>query len=305
MENPKVSICAITYNHAPYIKDCLDGFLMQKTNFPFEIIINDDCSTDGTTDIIKDYTTRYPNIIKPIFHSENQYQKGIRGMFNTFVYPKANGKYIALCEGDDYWTDPYKLQKQVDFLESHPDYSMCFTNAIIHYEYGNFLDKEMVEINTPDITPLSLYQRWQVPTASMLIRKEVFHTKIYIKSMNIQKAAFGDVQIAIAAGFHGKIRYINEYTTVYRKISSGASFSIAKNAWPHIRTRIMLSKIYGKDYIKADKKYCSLYFIRALKKPFDFFPNNLYIILKLLYFAPIESLKQLKWIYYSICGKFK
>ena len=125
MDTPLVSICSITYNHAPYIRQCLDGFLMQKTKFRYEIIIHDDASTDGTTEIIKEYAEKHPDLITPIFQKENQYSKGIRGMFPRFCFPHAKGKYIALCEGDDYWTDPLKLQKQVDFLESHPDYVMC------------------------------------------------------------------------------------------------------------------------------------------------------------------------------------
>lgn len=122
---PLVSICSITYNHAPYIRQCLDGFLMQKTNFKYEIIIHDDASTDGTTEIIKEYAEKYPDLILPIFQTENQYSKGVRGIYAKFVYPRAKGKYIALCEGDDYWTDPLKLQKQVDFLEANPEYVMC------------------------------------------------------------------------------------------------------------------------------------------------------------------------------------
>lgn len=124
-KEPLVSICCITYNHAPYIRECLAGFMMQETNFPIEIIINDDASTDGTTEIIKEYEARYPDIIKPIYQVENQYSKGVRGMYANFCFPRAQGKYIALCEGDDYWTDPLKLQKQVDFLEANPEYVMC------------------------------------------------------------------------------------------------------------------------------------------------------------------------------------
>lgn len=119
-----VSISCITYNHAPYIRECLDGFIMQKTNFPFEVLIHDDASTDGTTEIIKEYTKKYPDIIKPLYEEENQWVKGRRGSA-VFNFPRAKGKYIALCEGDDYWTDPLKLQKQVDFLEANPDFVMC------------------------------------------------------------------------------------------------------------------------------------------------------------------------------------
>lgn len=134
---PLVSICSITYNHAPYIRQCLDGFLMQETNFKYEIIIHDDASTDGTTEIIKEYAEKYPDLITPIFQSENQYSKGLRGFYAKFVFPRAKGKYIALCEGDDYWTDPLKLQKQVDFLEANPEYVMCSTCYTVYNQSNN------------------------------------------------------------------------------------------------------------------------------------------------------------------------
>lgn len=136
MDTPLVSICSITYNHAPYIRQCLDGFLMQKTKFRYEIIIHDDASTDGTTEIIKEYAEKHPDLITPIFQKENQYSKGIRGMFPRFCFPHAKGKYIALCEGDDYWTDPLKLQKQVDFLEANPEYVMC------SHRFKQYMQKE-------------------------------------------------------------------------------------------------------------------------------------------------------------------
>lgn len=123
---PLVSICCITYNHAPYIKQCIEGFLMQKTTFSIEILIHDDCSTDGTTEIIRDYEKKYPDLIFPLYEEENQYQKGKASEIDFYNYKRARGKYIAYCEGDDYWTDPLKLQKQVDFMEANPDYSVCF-----------------------------------------------------------------------------------------------------------------------------------------------------------------------------------
>ena len=112
-ERPLVSIHCLTFNQAPYIRQCLDGFVMQKTNFPFEAIVHDDASTDGTAEIIQEYAEKYPNIIKPILEKENQYTKiGFSGI-EKLMAEKEQGKYIAICEGDDYWTDPQKLQNQI------------------------------------------------------------------------------------------------------------------------------------------------------------------------------------------------
>ena len=141
MPEPLVSIICTAYNHGPFIRQCLDGFMMQKTNFPFEVLIHDDASTDNTAEIIREYEDKYPDIIKPIYQTENQYQKGIK-IGVTYLYPRAKGKYIAECEGDDYWTDPLKLQKQVDFLEVNLDYSMCSHSYLEYYQENNLLSKE-------------------------------------------------------------------------------------------------------------------------------------------------------------------
>ena len=133
-----VSIQCLVYNHEPYLRQCLDGFVMQKTNFAFEAIVHDDVSTDHSADIIREYAEKYPSIIKPIYEKENQYSKtdgSLIRIMNAAV--DINAKYIAFCEGDDYWIDPYKLQKQVDFLESHPDFGMCYTNFNIFYQEYN------------------------------------------------------------------------------------------------------------------------------------------------------------------------
>lgn len=120
-----VSICSLTYNHENFLRDAMDGFLMQRVKFPVEIIIHDDASTDRTPAIIREYAQKHPGIIRPIFQAENQFSKrGIYPIVNC--YRAAAGKYIATCDGDDYWTDPEKLQKQVDFLEANPGYSSCY-----------------------------------------------------------------------------------------------------------------------------------------------------------------------------------
>ena len=123
MENILVSINCITYNHENYISHAIESILMQKTNFKYEILIHDDASSDKTVEIIKAYQNKYPDLIRPIFQTENQFTKGVK--VHLINIDRAKGKYIANCEGDDFWTDPYKLQKQVDYMEKHPECSLC------------------------------------------------------------------------------------------------------------------------------------------------------------------------------------
>ncbi len=123
-----VSICCLTYNHERYIKQCLDGFLSQQATFAFEILIHDDASTDQTPLILKEYEKNNPDLIKVIYQSENQYSKGVN-VHLVYNIPRVKGKYIAFCEGDDYWTQPDKLQKQVEYLEAHPNCSLCCHHA--------------------------------------------------------------------------------------------------------------------------------------------------------------------------------
>ena len=144
--DPLVSVSCTTYNHINYIEQCLDGFLCQKTYFPFKILIHDDCSTDGTTEIIKKYTAKYPDIIKPIYETENQYQQGKTVSSLIWNNSRAKGKYIAFCEGADYWIDNNKLQEQVNFLENNDSYGMVYTNFNLYYQ-----DKKLYVNNCFDL----------------------------------------------------------------------------------------------------------------------------------------------------------
>lgn len=136
MANPKVSIVCNFYNHANYAEKAILSFLEQKTNFEVEILLHDDCSDDETPSIIRKYEFEHPDKIKPIYQKENQGKKGVNNWIE-YQFPRAKGKYIALCDGDDYWTDPLKLQKQVDFLEEHPDCSITGSNALILNQCDN------------------------------------------------------------------------------------------------------------------------------------------------------------------------
>ncbi len=127
-ETPLVSIVCDTYNHAPYVRDALDSFLAQKTDFPFEIIVHDDASTDGTADIIRAYEAANPALLRCVYRTENIYSHDTK-ILEHYVFPLARGKYIAICEGDDYWTSSDKLQKQVGYMETHPECTLCICAA--------------------------------------------------------------------------------------------------------------------------------------------------------------------------------
>lgn len=139
-----VKIQCLVYNHERYLRQCLDGFVMQQTNFRFQAIVHDDASTDKSAEIIKEYADKYPDIIMPIFQTENQYSKK-DGSLRRIMYEACKGsKYIAMCEGDDYWIDPLKLQKQVDFLEANPEYVVCGTKRVT-------VDKKGEQIHSPSL----------------------------------------------------------------------------------------------------------------------------------------------------------
>jgi len=231
MNKPLVSICCTTFNHESYIEDALEGFVNQKTNFHYEVLIHDDASTDRTAEIIKEYEKKYPNLIKPIYQKENQYSKGLI-INRTFNYSRAIGKYIALCEGDDYWIDPSKLQKQIDYMEDNPECSFCFTNGkIIDVEDKN---KERIFIpytieNTKYFTGKSkcydvgeLALLGFIPTATFIFRKKILEDtpEFYNK-----KYPGGDLKLKLYATSHGYAYFINDVTSVYRTNVKGSAMS--------------------------------------------------------------------------------
>jgi len=252
---PLLSICCITYNQESYIKDTLDGFLMQQTNFPIEIIIHDDASTDKTADIIREYQDKYPDIFKPIFQKENHYSKGIKP-FPNFVWPKAQGKYIAICEGDDNWTDPNKLQLQVDFLERNKNVSLCFHNALIknHLKKSEktLKNKRKEYYTTKDV----IMSKWFCPTASIVFRKAVIN--LYLKSGVPKNIINGDLLMLFFASLLGKIYYLERTMCVY---NLGVPGSLTQKLKTGKRLALYKSKLNFLLYVNKITRYKYVHFI--------------------------------------------
>ena len=218
-----VSIRCLVYNHEPYLRQCLDGFVMQKTNFAFEAIVHDDASTDKSADIIKEYAEKYPDIIKPIFETENQYSKkdgSIRRIMDDATCKTT--KYIAFCEGDDYWTDPLKLQKQFDFMEANPDYSLCFHPAYVKFENGIQERTLFGEWKETDYNGLDIIRQWTIPTASVFFRAK-FYNKKYFEIANDRRFIYGDIVLFEYMSTKGRIKCINEGMSVYRRNAGGVT----------------------------------------------------------------------------------
>lgn len=213
----KVSILTTAYNHAPYIAQALDSFLMQKTNFPFEIIVHDDASTDGTADIIRAYAERYPDQIRAIFQKENQYSKGIN--VYQFMIPHVRGTYLAICEGDDFWCDPYKLQLQADWLDQHPQYSACVHNTRrVDLKHQT----ERIWFSCDGDRDLSMEQVLAGGSACFHNSSLMWRREIQIPEAFSEIKSFGDYVLAISLAMQGKIRYFSRVMSVYRYFTPGS-----------------------------------------------------------------------------------
>ena len=211
MDKPLVSIFMMTFNHEKYIEQALDSILMQKVDFIYKIVLGEDCSTDNTRDIVVKYAKNYPDRFQLLLHNTN-----IGAVNNQIeVLNNCNGKYIAMLEGDDYWTDPYKLQKQVDFLENNPEYSMCVHNAIVSFEEDESRNYFFNTANQKTIiTTEDLIEKWSFATASMLFLTSLQPNVPGDISSRIYN---GDLFLSLMVSLHGPIKYMPDMMSVYRR----------------------------------------------------------------------------------------
>lgn len=223
-----VSIDCLAYNHENYIAEAIEGFLMQKTKFKIEILIHDDASTDRTAEVIREYEKKFPDIINPIYQKENQFSQGIK--MQQVNQRRAKGKYIAICEGDDYWADPYKLQKQVDYLEDNPECSLCVHSA---FKFSEFR-KEIVGKVRPG-KKNKMFSAEEIiegggelfPTNAMVYRRVIADT---VPAFYFD-AGVGDYPLTIYLAEHGDVYYMDQSMSVYRIDVKGAwSDRILSNA---------------------------------------------------------------------------
>lgn len=217
MAEPLVSIFCMAYNHAPYIRKALDGFLMQKTNFPFEIIVHDDASTDATPSIIQEYENKYPEIVKAIYQTQNQYYKV--DIFREFVLPVIRGKYTAFCEGDDYWTHDEKLQTQISYMEKHSECSMTF-HAADYIVDGICVCNDRRADRECDFSPEQIIDRGGMfcATASLCCRSEF--VGLYPEFR--EKAVVGDYALQVLMSLKGKVHYFPKCMAAYTAVRPGS-----------------------------------------------------------------------------------
>lgn len=230
-DTPLIVIKCLTYNQDRYIRKTLEGFVMQKTNFPFVAIVHDDASSDNTAFIIQEYAEKYPSIIKPIFEIENQYSKGVNTINNLIneALIKSKTKYIAFCEGDDYWTDPLKLQKQVEFLEANPDYGMCYTKIRNFNQSKKKFGNEWGGANESFHDLLGNGNT--IPTLTVVCRSDLYlkyHEEIKPQD---KKWPMGDYPMWLYFAHESKIKFLDEVTGVYRELPESASHTKDNKKW--------------------------------------------------------------------------
>lgn len=225
-EKVLVSIICAAYNHEEFIEDALKGFLIQKTNFSYEILVNDDASTDRTALILKEYEEKYPNIIKVIYQKKNLFSQGKSP--SALLFEKAKGKYLAFCEGDDYWIDENKLQKQIDFLEKNKDYIASYHNTLVVDRYKNRMKESEWElydehdiVNVLELGTKGLCGQTATAVCRNFWRDWTKKEKEIFLSIKVN----GDVKLSFYFAMIGKVHFFKEIMSCYRKTYDTDSWS--------------------------------------------------------------------------------
>lgn len=248
MSEIMVSVICLCYNHENYIKDALDGFVKQKTTFPFEVLVHDDASTDKSAEIIREYEEKYPDIIKPIYQTENQHSQGVK-IAREFILPRVRGKYIAFCEGDDFWTDENKLQKQVDFLEANPDYTVCTHNTIL-YDLKTNMQRLWSQTGTREI-PIedAILGRPTYHTSSILVNTAFYLTR---PEWTLSIPGVGDHPNVLYYSLSGKVMFFGDVMSFYR---CGVPGSWTARVSKNYKRRIPYNQRVIQMFHEVDKYY--------------------------------------------------
>lgn len=251
-----VSVLCAAYNHERYIRNTLEGFVAQQTNFRYEVLVHDDASTDATAEIIREYAAKYPDLIRPVYQTQNQYSQGV-GITRDILMPLVQGKYIAYCEGDDYWIDSNKLQKQVDFLESHPEYSAtahncCFVGADGELINGVYPIYRTYRSHRYTLKRFSRDVVYPGQTASIMHRKSAYDFE-----SPEQKNAFwgmrittGDKRTLLKLLLAGDIYCFEDVMSAYRIVVQGGDSWSAKNHGKNLSYLLHVASIDFRNYVK-------------------------------------------------------
>lgn len=276
-ENIMVSICCTTYNHENFIEDALKGFLKQNTKFTYEILIHEDASTDKTANILKVYEEKYPELIKVIYQKENQYSK--KKYVSRFIFEKAKGKYLAICEGDDYWTDENKLQQQVEFLEKNNDYSAYYHNVLVVDKAGNRYKKyqKINPLYRTHTLKISDIETGVVPGQTASIVCKNFWKNLNEREQNDYENCYsnGDIKLGLFLISIGKVYFSEKIMSHYRltfDTDSWSSRNKNRNVYLDLsdslfRIKKTLKKILNVDYEPNLKVYIRGSFMQVLKNP--------------------------------------
>lgn len=266
-----VAINCLTYNHEPYIRQCLEGFVTQKTKFRFVAIVHDDASTDNTAKIVREYADKYPDIIKPIFETVNQYSKkdGSLDKIINQAINETNCKYIAVCEGDDYWTDSNKLQKQVSFLEKHSEYVLTHTSYMRYYEFDKkFYPAPKIQLcENDEISPISILSgKYKILTATTVFRFSIYKSLIESDPFLYSSGYFmmGDTPLWYDLSKKGKIKYFQDTTSVYRQNEGSAT----RRKNPRLKYRFNLSSKELRMYF-CERDYLPNTYYKQIRKEYS------------------------------------